>query len=433
MAKQCAPGSTTMIDRGANHTGGAGAVSSFWEKLQPARRAGEAPGRTSDIDYRLLVPLLSTSVVIQTVYAVVRVTTSYRAIELHLPVVWLGIIAATFAVPPTILAVWVGRMLDRGRDAQAAWIGSGLLVIACAGFYFWANSVTALLLLTALFGIAHLFLMASQQMLCIRSAGPRGRDAAFGNYVVSSAIGQGLGPYVIAWLGGATTLPPTGKLFGIALVISLAALMTSAAIRPAPQHAAAAPSREVVPVRTLLRQGGLMAVLVASVITITSQDLLTIYLPLLGAANNIDVRDIGGLLTVRSVASLISRLGYVRIVRAVARQPLTLISMLGAGLGFACFALPIPLSAMYVAITIMGFSLGIATTLSLTNVVDLAAPAAMGTVMSLRITGNRFGQAAVPFIASLVAAATGVAGIFAIIAVGLAVSGASVRFSRQEP
>ena len=39
--------------------------------------------------------------------------------------------------------------------------------------------------------------------------------------------------------------------------------------------------------------------------------------------------------------------------------------------------------------------------------------------MSLRITGNRLGQAAVPFLASLVATATGVAGIFAIIAAGL--------------
>ena len=168
------------------------------------------------------------------------------------------------------------------------------------------------------------------------------------------------------------------------------------------------------------------------VITITSQDLLTIYLPLLGAEQNIDVRNIGGLLTVRSVAALISRLSYTRVLRLVARQKLTLISMAGAGIGFACFALPIPLAAMYAAMIFLGFSLGIATTLSLTNVVDLASAAAMGTVMSLRITGNRLGQAAVPFIAGVIAAATGVGGIFAIIAVSLMASGASVRFSRQE-
>jgi len=181
-----------------------------------------------------------------------------------------------------------------------------------------------------------------------------------------------------------------------------------------------------------VQQRGLMAVLIASVVTITSQDLLVIYLPLLGAANAITARDIGTLLTVRSAFSLVSRMGYVRVIRLVGRGRLTLLSMLGASIGFACLALPIPLPAMFAAMTVMGFSLGIATTLSLTNVVDLASTAAMGTVMSLRITGNRIGQVAVPFVAGLIAAATGVAGIFVIIALSLTTSGAAVHFSRRE-
>lgn len=389
-------------------------------------------GQANDVDYRLLIPLVLYSATVQTIYAIVRVTTSYRAIELDLPVVWLGVISATFAIPPTFLAVWVGRLLDRGYDAQAAWFGSGAFVLVCAGFCFFANSLAGLLILTALFGVGHLFLMASQQMLCIRSAGPRGRDAAFGNYVVGSAIGQGIGPYLIAWQGGSATVPPTGRLFAVALIVAAISLFTAAAIRPAPRDKATDRGSGVVPVRALMRQRGLMAVLIASVITITSQDLLTIYLPLLGTEQNIDVRNIGALLTVRSAASLVSRLSYTRVLRLVERQKLTLITMACAGIGFACFALPIHLAVMYAAMTFLGFALGIATTLSLTNVVDLASPAAMGTVMSLRITGNRLGQAAVPFLASLVAAATGVGGVFAIIAASLAGSGASVFFSRQE-
>jgi predicted MFS family arabinose efflux permease len=432
-----------MIERGLNHTGSAGAVSSLFSRIFAASRTGlDTSGRANDIDRRLLVPLLLTSVTIQAVTAIVRVTTSYRAIELHLPVVWIGIISAVFAILPIFLAVWVGRFMDRGNDAQAAWIGSGLLVVACAGFWLFAGSVTTLLLLTALFGIAHLFLMASQQMLCIRCSGPRGRDSVFGNYLVASAIGQGLGPYIIAWSSGSAMLPPTGTLFGIALAISALSLATAAAMRPAPKTAAHERSKQIVPVGTLLRQSGLMAVLVASVITITSQDLLTIYLPLLGDAKGINAGDIGVLLTVRSALALISRMGYSRVIRLVARGPLTLASMLGSGIGFACLALPIPLSAMYAAMAVMGFSLGIATTLSLTNVVDLASAEAMGvdlasaeamgTVMSLRITGNRIGQVAMPFIASLIAAATGVGGIFIVIALSLTLSGAVVHFSRDE-
>jgi MFS family permease len=408
-------------------------VSSLLSRLLAASRTRlDARGQTDDVDYRLLVPLVLNSAIIQAAYAIMRVTTSYRAIELNLPVLWLGVISATFAILPIFLAVWVGRFMDRGKDAQACWIGAVLLVAACAGFRYWAGSVTTLLILTALLGISHLFMMASQQMLCIRCAGPRGRDGVFGNYLVASAIGQGLGPYLIAWSSGSATLPPTDRLFAIGLIISFGSLLTTGAIRPAPKPTTHEHGQAVVPVRTLVRQRGLMAVLVASVITITAQDLLTIYLPLLGAARNINARDIGTLLTVRSVFSLVSRMGYVRVIRLVGRGPLTLASMIGAGIGFGCLALPVPLSAMFAAMTVMGFSLGIATTLSLTNVVDLASAEAMGTVMSLRITGNRIGQVAVPFLASLIAAAAGVGGIFVIIALGLAVSGAAVHVSRQE-
>ena len=391
-----------------------------------------ARGQAEGIDYRLLVPLLLNSVIIQAAYAIVRITTSYRAIELNLPVVWLGVISATFAILPVFFAVWVGRYLDRGNDSQACWIGAALLVVACAGFRYSAGSIVTLLLLSALLGVSHMFMMASQQMLCIRCAGAHGRDSVFGNYLVASAIGQGLGPYVIAWSSGTATLPPTRRLFAIGLIVSFASLATAAAMRPAPKTTTHERSKTVVPVRTLIRQPGLLTVLTASVITITSMDLLTIYLPLLGAANNINARDIGSLLTVRSAFSLLSRLGYVRIVRLFPRQPLTLASMAGAGLGFAGLALPIPLWGMFASMAVMGFSLGIATTLSLTNVVDLASAAAIGTVMSLRITGNRIGQVALPFVASLIAAATGVAGIFVIIAVSLAGSGLSVQLSRQE-
>ena len=120
-----------------------GEVSSLFPRIFSTSRVGLGGSQSSDIDRRLLIPLLLTSVTIQAVTAIIRVTTTYRAIELHLPVVWVGVISAVFAILPIFLAVWVGRFMDRGKDAQAAWIGSGLLVTACAGFWLFANSVAA--------------------------------------------------------------------------------------------------------------------------------------------------------------------------------------------------------------------------------------------------------------------------------------------------
>src|SRR3954447_15016236 len=121
----------------------------------------EAPA--GKIDYRLLVPVLINALLIHAVIAIIRVTTSYRAVELDLPIVWLGVISATYAVFPIFLAVWVGRFIDRGNDAVTVWIGSALIAVSAAGLAFFP-SAAALLVATAILGTGQLFMMAAQQM-----------------------------------------------------------------------------------------------------------------------------------------------------------------------------------------------------------------------------------------------------------------------------
>jgi predicted MFS family arabinose efflux permease len=388
-----------------------------------------APDALSDIDYRLLAPVLANSVLIHIVVALVRVTTSYRAVELGLPIIWLGVISAAFALFPIFLAVWVGRFIDRGHDAVTAWIGSALIVVACAAFAVF-SSAAALLAATALLGTGHLFMMAAQQMLCVRAGGARGLDTVFGHYFVASSVGQGLGPFLVGWAGGAAMLPPTQRLFTIGLACAVITFAIALTIRPNRAHAAHAEGRDLVPVKALLRVPGLNAVVAAGVFIVTAQDLVVIYLPILGAERAIDVAVIGILLAVRAAFSMGSRLIYARIVVAFGREPLMVSCTFAAALAFVSLALPIPLWAMYLSMAVMGFALGIATTLSVTTVVDRTPVGARGTANSLRIMGNRLGQVSLPFGASLVAAATGVAGILVMIALSLAASAAAVQWSR---
>src|SRR5260370_42571784 len=122
------------------------------------------------------------------VTSLMRITTSYRAGVLGLAVVGLGFNTAFFAILPMVTAVKIGRFIDRGNDARTAWIGGGLLVIACAGFAL-EQSLVALLLFTALLGIAHLMLVIIQQVLCALHAVRVCVDRLSGNYMVASAIG----------------------------------------------------------------------------------------------------------------------------------------------------------------------------------------------------------------------------------------------------
>ncbi len=368
---------------------------------------------------------------VHTVIGIIRVTTSYRTIELELPIVWLGVISAGFALLPVFSAVSLGRFIDRGNDSQAAWIGAGLILVSATGFWAWAPTGLHLLAFTVVLGFGHMFCMASHQMLAVRCATMRGREAAFGHYMVAVSTGQGLGPFIVGWLGGSATVPATGYLFGIGFLAAALCLAVAFTLRPAPRPAAHQSGGPMVTVGTLMRMPGMAAVITASVVTVTSLDLLVVYLPLIGAERHVDASDIGMLLAIRSVAALVARVFYSRLLMVLGRLRLTLVSIAVAAAAFAVLALP-SLPLMYLAIITVGLGLGIASTTTLSGMVDLAPPQARGTALSLRITGNRVGQVLVPFLASLIAVAAGTAGILLVIAFTLAASGTAVRLSWRQ-
>ncbi len=85
------------------------------------------------------MPLLASTALIQVATALVRVTISYRAVELNLSIVFLGLIAATFAIFPIMIAVRIGRFIDTGRDAETNWVGSAIFALACGSFALWSS------------------------------------------------------------------------------------------------------------------------------------------------------------------------------------------------------------------------------------------------------------------------------------------------------
>jgi predicted MFS family arabinose efflux permease len=249
--------------------------------------------------------------------------------------------------------------------------------------------------------------------------------------MVAAAIGQGTGPLIVGSIGGAAALPPTRLLFAIALAFAAATAVVALAVRPAPAGPGPRAAGDHPPVGELLKRRGFAAVIVSSVVTITALDLLVIYLPLLGAERQIDAGHIGLMLTARSAASLISRLLYARLLLAIGRSQLTLASMLAGAAAYVVLAAPLSLPAMYAVLLVVGFAMGIASTLTISGVVHLAPAAATGTALTLRMTGNRAGQIVFPALAGLLASATGAAGI--LLALGLALAGSGIAVALRQP
>ena len=106
------------------------------------------------------------------------------------------VISASFALLPAFSAVALGRFIDRGNDSQAAWIGTGLILLSAVGLWAGSPSGIHLLAFTVVLGFGHMFCMMAQQMLAVRSATMNGREVAFGHFLVAASTGQGLGPLV---------------------------------------------------------------------------------------------------------------------------------------------------------------------------------------------------------------------------------------------
>ena len=144
------------------------------------------------MNINFVIALMATSFLEQTIVTLVRVTTSYRAVELGISVVGIGIIAAAFSILPIAMAVALGRYIDKGNDARAVWYGAALMILSCAGFLV-AESQLTLILFTAVLGASHMVMTVGLQVLCARQEGPGMMEKMVGNYMVANAIGQGLG------------------------------------------------------------------------------------------------------------------------------------------------------------------------------------------------------------------------------------------------
>ncbi|MEV0385403.1 MFS transporter [Nonomuraea sp. NPDC050643] len=88
--------------------------------------------------------LLAHSVGTQVVTFVLRPTMSYRAIELDVPAAWLGLLGASFAIAPLLLALPAGHAADRYGERRMAVAGALLFTAAAVAFLAFGHTVPGL-------------------------------------------------------------------------------------------------------------------------------------------------------------------------------------------------------------------------------------------------------------------------------------------------
>lgn len=367
-----------------------------------------------ELGRRSSTALLVHSALIQAVTFLVRPATTYRALELDVPGFALGLLAASYAVFPLLLALPIGGLVDRLGERRLMAIGSAV-VLGCSVFLlFWGTSVPALVAGTALLGAGQLACVVGQQAVVANNAASSRLDSAFGYLTFAASLGQALGPLAISVVGGASVRPNTQAIFLLATAMSLVLFLTTFVISSkvsrgrrtskgtGTQGSAAA----------LLRTPGVVRALATSATVLAVVDLTVVYLPALGAERGLTAATVGLMLTVRALFSMVSRLGLGSMSRKLGRMKLLVLSLAISTVALGVAAIPMPEWLLFIVMAFLGLGLGIGQPLTMSWLSAQAPEGQRGRALALRLAGNRVGQVILPSAIGVVAVGLGAAGVF---------------------
>lgn len=363
---------------------------------------------------RLIAFMIHASL-LQIIVLVLRVATSYEALGQGLSVLEIGLISSSYALLPILLTLPIGRLMDLWGERPALIAGSLLLLLAVFMFNAFGGTPLGLTLCTSLLGLAHFLSMVGQHSFIVTLVDPARRDAQFGWYAAAIALGQVLGPLLIAFPANGAH-PDTAWVFMVCIGLCaghLFMLMLAVGFsRPAARARTGAPSS----IRTLLRIPGLRMAIVTGIAVMAAIDLLTIYLPVLGTERGISAAIVASLLSVRALATLLSRVGYGFMAARLTRGAFLGLTIGGAALGLCLFVFPVPVPVLFIAAVVLGVGVGAAFPLTLSWITDIAPDGERGTVLSLRQSALRMAQLVIPAAGGAIAVVTGVGGVFLVLA-----------------
>lgn len=421
----------------------------------------DAPARWSS-DWRrgFVIQLVVVGLAATAMHAT-KPTMTYRALSLGASPLEIGLIQSAFSIVPALTAVAIGRWIDRVGESRYLMVSLGTLAVGSLVAFF-APGLLVLGLAQVALGFGQIiYLVASQSQ--VANHGPReGREARFGHYSTATSLGQLAGPAIAAAIVGgavgvvviggsalfasadtlASPLPssPAGVLpdnreagvflfaaFATLVACGLAFLIPTYPRRPLVDASGAAGARQpgiLAMAGQVLRRSGMVSAMYVSIAVISAVDVLIAYMPAYGEDVGLSVALVGILLSVRAGASLVSRLFMSQLIRWLGRSRLLGLSMLMAGGGLILMPFVTSPAVLIAMMVVVGLGLGLGQPMTIAWVANRSPRSERATALGVRITGNRVALLVVPTAMGAIAGTAGIAAIFVVVAVSLAVGAA---------
>ena len=368
---------------------------------------------TSSSPWLLLV--LLNSLLIQGATYIVRPMVTYRLVDLGAEASMVGVIGSMYALAPLLLAIQIGRWVDRGRAGSALFAGA---VISTFGSIAILNSrdLVSLALAMPVLGLGHLLTMAGGQTLIAKLSADSDYEKNFGFLTFYASLGQAVGPFVGGYLADRgveiDTTAPIALAIGLFLVASLAALPLA---RKSSNPQVGPSLGQWHELGALFKTPSFLSAIYVSGAITAVVDVFIIFTPLLGQEVGFGAFQIGLLLAIRSFAAMAIRLILGAATQRLGPRRLIILGSLVTAISCIAIAFVSDFALMSAVMVLAGLAMAIGQPASMAWVSRVTAPERRGLAISVRLTANRFGQVVVPIAAGFIATA-GVGPVFLLLA-----------------
>jgi MFS family permease len=303
----------------------------------------------------------------------------------------IGLVVALSPLTATLLALPLGRLMDRVGARSMALYGVAGMAVSGLG-YATASSIALISLLQVVAGVAELVVWVALTVLATDGVGPGSARVAW--FSVAWGLGATVGPVV-----GGVVYDAVG-FAGLSVFYIVAGLSSSclAGVRGSSrEHGGQAVPESIVRVLVrFLREPEVRGVLAVSVIMQAIVGLRQSYYPVYLDQAGLATPVIGMLLTVLAAGSLAVRPIAPTLARRHSPMRLLFLSLWLSIAGVALTPAAPLLVILVVGALLMGVGLGINTVLTVEEMARTTRPEERGMAMATRVVANRLGQVAQP-------------------------------------
>jgi len=355
----------------------------------------------------------------------VRILNTLYALELGASPFDIGVLLATYALFPLLLAVYAGKVADRygvRLPLLAGMIGMTFGIF----FPFVVPTLPVLYFASALIGAGFIFVQVSMQALTGTIGGPERRTHNFNLYSLGIAVTDLIGPVLAGFsIDHFGHVPTYLYLTCLNVVAAAAAIYFLARV---PRFDAKSPDAEAQRTIDLVKDRDLRRTFMASAVVMTGIDMFQLYLPLHARAVGLSASAIGLILGAFAAAAFVVRAAIPILVRRLSEEVVLIYAIFLAAATYLIFPLFSGGVVLGAIAFVLGLGLGLGQPLSTILTYNYSPPGRAGEALGLRIAVNNFTHVAVPVVFGAIGSAFGLSPVFWANSVFLAAGGyASLR------